>query len=160
MADNDDDNKKEEVEEEQEEIEIEVKDNTLKYVLILVAGIAIGLIVYKLFKDKGRKPEYHYMPYQGQVIHDNVEYHDLTKGQNIPQYRVPTTQNTVKNPLADIVNSQKPEDAPMIVNGIKMNRKGEMIIDKHPCIYERVIIKRDSVTGEVLDIITTEKSSY
>ena len=150
-----DDDKKEEVE---EEIEVEVKDNTLKYIVILIAGIAIGLIVYKLFKDK--KPEYHYMPYQGQIIHDNVEYHDLTRGQNIPQYRVPTTQNTVKNPLADIVNSQKPEDAPIIVNGIKMNRKGEMIIDKHPCIYERVIIKRDSVTGEVLDIITTEKSSY
>lgn len=145
---------KEEVE---EEIEVEVKDNTLKYIVILIAGIAIGVIVYKLFKD--RKPAYQYMPYNGQVIHDNVEYHDLTKG-HIPEYRVPTTQNTIKNPLADIINTQKPEDAPIIVNGIKMNKKGEMLIDKHPCIYERVIIKRDSITGEVLDIITTEKSSY
>ena len=145
------------VEEVEEEIEVEVKDNTLKYIVILVAGIAIGLIVYKLFKD--RKPEYHYMPYQGQVIHDNVEYHDLTKGQNIPQFRVPTTQNSVKNPLADIVNSQKQhENATMIVNGIPLNNRGEFVIPKHPVKYESVIIKRDMYTGEILDIIKTDDS--
>ena len=37
-----------------EEVEIEVeekKDNTLKYVVILIAGVAIGLIIYKIYQN-------------------------------------------------------------------------------------------------------------
>ena len=85
--------------------------------------------------------------------HENVEYHDLTQPK---QYRVPTTQQTIKNPLKDIISSQNPGNATMIVNGIPLNKNGEFVIPKHPCKYESVIIKRDLYTGEILDIIKTD----
>jgi hypothetical protein len=133
---------------EEEEIEVEVeekKDNTLKYIVILIAGVAIGLIIYKIYSNSKKAT---FIPYNGQIMPDNVEYHNL----NIPQYRVPTTQQTIKNPLLNTINNVSDSD-PIIVNGIKMNKKGEMLMDRHPCAYESVIIKRDTVTGEVVDII-------
>jgi hypothetical protein len=147
-----DEEKEEEIEEEEEEEEKDSKGNTtFKLIVIFALGITVGFIIHKVLQERNSQKQ------QERVIlvNPNSGGQQVYDHQVTPKFETSTVMHTPKMVnLRNIINKNTPGNNVIEVNGMKIEKDtGHLVVDKNPCKYQTMVVKRDLVTGEIVDIV-------
>lgn len=145
----------EDIEEEEEE-DSEKKDtggnSTFKLIVIFALGITVGFIIHKILQErKGPQEKILIVNGEGQRIrHNDI----ITPTVKIDPSGISTTHTPKINNLRNIIRKNTPGNNVIEVNGMMIEKDtGNLVIDKNPCKYQTMVVKRDLMTGEILDIV-------